>query len=119
MRRSNSRPIRLLDTCIDNTEPKREEALRLSEQRYRSLVEATAAIVWTMPVSGVVESTQSGWEAFTGLSTDECLGRGWLESIHPDDRERTAELWSAAVAAERLTRSSTEFVGTTGNTGTC
>ncbi len=100
MRRSNSRPIRLLETCLDNTEPKRaEEALRLSEQRYRSLVEATAAIVWTMPVSGVVESKQSGWEAFTGLSTDECLGRGWLESIHPDDRERTAELWSAAVAA--------------------
>ena len=30
-----------------------EEALRLSEQRNRSLVEATAAIVWSVPPSGV------------------------------------------------------------------
>jgi hypothetical protein len=42
------------------------EELRRKEQRYRSLVEATAAIVWNTPASGEFETEQPGWSAFTG-----------------------------------------------------
>src|SRR5215468_3532399 len=52
-----------------------EEAMRLSEQRYRSLIEATAAIVWTLPATGVAdESEQPSWSAFTGQSSDRFAG---------------------------------------------
>ena len=85
----------------DVTDRKRvEEALRLSEQRYRSLVEATSAIVWTLPASGLADkSEQPSWTAFTGQSTDQIAGWDWLDAIHPDDRSHTVQLWSAAVAA--------------------
>src|SRR5438874_515889 len=38
-----------------------EEALRASEQRFRSLVKATTAIVWTTPACGECPDEQPGW----------------------------------------------------------
>jgi PAS domain S-box-containing protein len=75
------------------------EALRRSEERYRSLIEATAAIVWTGPSTGLFESEQPGWSAFTGQTFEELRGSGWADAIHPDDREPTLSAWQAAVAA--------------------
>jgi PAS domain S-box-containing protein len=88
----------------DRTDALRTEAeeLRRGEQRYRSLVEATTAIVWNTPASGEFESEQPGWSAFTGQSTEQLWGWGWLEAVHPDDRPNTARVWSAAVAARSL-----------------
>jgi PAS domain S-box-containing protein len=79
-----------------------EAVLRRGEQRYRSLVEAVTAIVWNTPASGEFESEQPGWSAFTGQDFDRLKGWGWLDAVHPDDRPRTAQVWSAAVASRSL-----------------
>ena len=79
-----------------------EEALRQGEERFRSLIEATVAIVWTTPASGDFESEQPGWSAFTGQTFDQLKGLGWLDAVHPDDQANTAKVWSAAVAARSL-----------------
>ena len=104
-------PLRNLDGTIVGTfgisrditgRKQAEEALRLGEQRFRSLVEATAAIVWNTPASGEFESDQPGWSAFTGQTFEQLKGWGWLHAVHPEDREKTARVWSAAVAARSL-----------------
>jgi PAS domain S-box-containing protein len=76
-----------------------EDALRQGEERFRSLIEATAAIVWTTPSSGEFEAEQPSWSAFTGQAFDQLKGWGWLDAVHPDDRKTTARVWSAAVAS--------------------
>jgi PAS domain S-box-containing protein len=82
----------------DITEQKRaREALRLSEERYRSLVSATAQMVWTTNAQGEVLDDPSVWQAFTGLSFAEVRGWGWMDAVHPEDRERTAAEWANAV----------------------
>ncbi|OZC03071.1 PAS domain S-box protein [Rubricoccus marinus] len=78
---------------------KAQDSLVSKERRYRSLVEATAAIVWQTPPSGEFESDQPHWRAFTGQSEEELMGWGWLGAIHPDDNQKTADAWNAAVAA--------------------
>ena len=65
--------------------------------RYRSLVESTAAIVWTTPPSGELETDQAQWQAATGQSPQESAGTGWLDAVHPDDREATLAAWRRAV----------------------
>ena len=79
-----------------------EEELRKSEQRYYSLVAATSQMVWTTTAQGEVAGDIPSWRAFTGQSLEEIQGWGWSHALHPDDRERTAAIWSRAVSARSL-----------------
>jgi PAS domain S-box-containing protein len=84
---------------LDLTERKQAEAkVRFDEQRFRTLVETTTAIVWDTPASGEFTVEQPSWTAFTGQSFEELCGWGWLNAIHPDDQAETKRIWSAAVA---------------------
>ncbi|WP_165226740.1 PAS domain-containing hybrid sensor histidine kinase/response regulator [Aquisphaera insulae] len=76
--------------------------LRFGELRFRSLVEATTAIVWNTPASGEFEVPQPRWSEFTGQSFEQLRGWGWLNAVHPDDRADTASVWCTAVAGRLL-----------------
>ncbi len=83
---------------VDTTESKRADlALRMSEQRYRSLVESVAQTVWTTNGRGELVEPAPHWLAFTGQSHDAHLGLGWLDAIHPSDRTRFVSEWAAAL----------------------
>ncbi len=78
------------------TEPNRrnsEEALRRSEERYRSLVQAGAQVVWVTTPTGKIAEDSPEWRWVTGQSAEEFLRDGWLERIHPEDRERVEREW--------------------------
>jgi PAS domain S-box-containing protein len=84
-----------------------ENALRISEERYRSLTLASAQIVWTKNAEGQVSEDWPMWRAFTGQRADELAGRGWANAVHPEDRERIFEVW--ANAAKTATVYETEY----------
>ncbi|MFN6571075.1 PAS domain S-box protein [Dendronalium sp. ChiSLP03b] len=70
-----------------------ESLLRKSEARYRSLAEATASIVWTAaPYGNIVEEIPT-WQAFTGQSLEQYKAWGWLDALHPEDRESMLTVW--------------------------
>jgi PAS domain S-box-containing protein len=71
--------------------------LSLSEGRYRSLIGAMAAIVWTTTPQGNQVNEIPEWQQFTGQTREEVAGFGWAEAIHPEDRERTERLWGEAL----------------------
>ncbi|HTS49492.1 MAG TPA: PAS domain S-box protein [Bryobacteraceae bacterium] len=87
----------------DITERKRaQQALERSELRYRSLVRAVTQIVWTTDARGEMVEDQPIWCEFTGQSLDEIRGWGRLNAVHPDDRERTEDLWSKALKSRSV-----------------
>jgi len=74
------------------------ETLR-SERRYRALVEANAEAVWRY-VPGLPHSeTSPWWRDLTGQKPAEMDGLGWLDAVHPEDRDRTEEMWRAGISA--------------------
>ena len=77
-----------------------EDALRRNERRYRSLVLATAQVTWTGAPNGEIIDAQPTWEAFTGQTPGQYKGFGWIEAVHPDDRELLMQRWRRAVARE-------------------
>jgi len=71
-------------------------ALAVAEQRYRALVRATSSLVWTTSPDGQIIDMPE-WRNYTGESIENIKGWGWLNSLHPDDRERTKIVWQHAV----------------------
>ncbi|MCC3594034.1 PAS domain S-box protein [Microcoleus sp. PH2017_28_MFU_U_A] len=77
-----------------------ETALRLSEQRYRSLIAATAQLVWITDAQGK-PIAPTDWMAYTGQSLEEATNN-WFSAIHPDDRDLTLQAWMRAVETKNL-----------------
>ena len=78
------------------------EALRLSDQRYRTALQAVNSLIWTNDAAGRMVGDQPSWEAFTGQTFEEYQGFGWAGAVHPDDAQPTIAAWNAAVASREM-----------------
>jgi len=76
-----------------------ESALRGSEARFRSAVQAVQGVLWTNDAEGRMTGEQPGWAALTGQTQAEYQDFGWVRAVHPEDAQATTEAWLAAVAA--------------------
>jgi PAS domain S-box-containing protein len=78
-----------------------EEALRESEQRWRSLTEALPQLVWGALPDGWCDYFSTQWTNYTGVGESDLLGWRWMEALHPDDREPTRQFWTESVAGRQ------------------
>ena len=58
-----------------------------SLKRYQHLADAIPQIVLQLQPNGSFNYFNKVWLKYTGLNSDASLGMGWLEAIHPTDRE--------------------------------
>ena len=87
--------VRERDELHDLTRRQRDDA-RLNEERFRTLVMTSSALVWKATADGHVD--HESWRQFSGV--DAGGGEwGWLGAVHPADQDRVREAWTGAVAA--------------------
>ena len=68
----------------------------LTDNVYKTFVEATNAIVWSADALGRANADSPSWRAFTGQTEAEWLGlKGW-DPVHPDDLPALRVAWPAA-----------------------
>ncbi|HYQ14099.1 MAG TPA: ATP-binding protein, partial [Polyangiaceae bacterium] len=70
--------------------------LEESERRFRSLAMGAPVGIYRCDVSAKCTFANQEWCQLAGLTLEETLGHGWSKAIHPDDRERCAQLWKEA-----------------------
>ncbi|HEY6295708.1 MAG TPA: PAS domain-containing protein, partial [Streptosporangiaceae bacterium] len=87
---------------VEGAGPAAEEQIRRSEERYRSLVQGGAQVVWVAGPDGAIKEDSPEWRWITGQSAEEYLGSGWLNSIHPEDRERVERDWHECVRTGKV-----------------
>src|SRR5262245_13840883 len=61
------------------------------------LIDAIPGLAWTALPDGRAEFLNRRWLDFTGLTAQQATDLGWLEAIHPDDRERVGDYWRSCV----------------------
>ena len=69
------------------------------EKKLRDVVDTIPAFVWTALPDGSVDFANHHWEEFSGLSAEMTAGSGWLQALHPEDRNRHSQKWSASVSS--------------------
>jgi PAS domain S-box-containing protein len=90
----------VLGMARDVTDRKRlEEAVRLSERRYRTLADAVPGIVFTSDPDGSCDYCNQRWYDYTGLAEAQTLGYGCRSAIHPEDLGRVEGRWEEAARA--------------------
>lgn len=73
-----------------------QEQLEASEALFRLLAVSIPQLVFRTNGNGERTWPSPQWIAFTGMPFDDNLGFGWLEAVHPDDRQMTMEAWNKA-----------------------
>jgi PAS domain S-box-containing protein len=85
------------------TEEVRRQAVQLkainkelsqSEERFRSLSVSSPIGIFLLDTTGQCIYTNPRCQKICGFTAAESLGEGWIQSIHPDDRQRAVSDWA-------------------------
>jgi PAS domain S-box-containing protein len=73
-----------------------EDSLRESEGRFHAMADTAPVMIWRSGVDQRCDYFNRPWLDFRGRTLEEELGEGWLDGLHPDDRERCVTTYTTA-----------------------
>ncbi len=79
-----------------------EEELVKTRDCYLTLLEEFPTPVWRSGPEADFDYFNKTWRQFTGRTTAEELGNGWIEGIHPEDRELFFETYREAFSTRKI-----------------
>jgi len=80
---------------------KAQKEMRESEEQFKILAESSPVGIFRTDSEGDCNYVNKKWCDFSGRTIDEAMGKGWVNSIHPDDRELVNTEWSNSVSQQR------------------
>ncbi|KQS36744.1 PAS domain S-box protein [Pedobacter sp. Leaf194] len=91
------RPARFLGVIMDITEEVEHRlVLEESEDRFRTMAEATDVFIAVGDVTGNAIYFNKAWTRLTGRVMDELREFGWSDLIHPEDKDRYVNIYLSA-----------------------
>jgi PAS domain S-box-containing protein len=68
-----------------------------SEARFRMMADVMPQFVWTANAKGELNYFNKAVYDYSGLNTEEMRKEGWLQIVHPEEREENERLWQHSV----------------------
>jgi two-component system, cell cycle sensor histidine kinase and response regulator CckA len=81
-----------------------EEAVRRSEEKFRSLIEHSAEVIDILDAAGVIRYVTPSVRRVLGREPDEVIGRSVFELLHPGDRDRAREAFHSGLTMPNSSR---------------
>ena len=81
-----------------------EQTLLESEARFRNMAEHAPVMIWISDLTAGRTYVNQQWGDFTGVTGEQALGFQWLDSVHPEDRERVRAAFFAAHERQEAVR---------------
>jgi PAS domain S-box-containing protein len=78
-----------------------EQLEQAGELQFRRLVDDSPAMIWTTGPDAEYDYVNRAWLHFRGRSAAEEVGGGWVEGLHPDDRDLCMETYLRAFHARQ------------------
>ncbi|HEX8307414.1 MAG TPA: PAS domain S-box protein [Allosphingosinicella sp.] len=78
-----------------------QQALAESEARFRNMADSAPVMMWVTDAGGHCTYLNRRWYEFTGQAPGQGEGLGWLDAVHPEDREIAEQAFHAANARRR------------------
>jgi PAS domain S-box-containing protein len=95
----NNKPVKMLGNLQDITDEKKyQQILEESESKFRLLANALAQQVWLSDPKGILYYFNDTVLNFSGLSQEELLHGGWLNMVHPEEREENIQAWGKSIS---------------------
>ena len=79
-----------------------EQQLQDSERRYASLAAAAPVVIYRLDKPLHISYINERWSEMTGRAPEAALGYGWMDALHPDDREEFVAQWSEIYELEDI-----------------
>lgn len=96
----NNQPVKLIGTIRDITNEKNNlELLIKNEQKFRLLADSLPQHIWTSDTDGNLNYFNKSVVEYSGMSLEEIDKKGWLDIVHPDDREENAKQWINSITS--------------------
>lgn len=76
---------------------KAEEELSLSLEKFRLLADIMPQFVWTGNIAGNLDYFNQSVYTYSGLTHAQMQADGWLQMVHPDDRQENIQKWFDAI----------------------
>jgi PAS domain S-box-containing protein len=93
-------PIMSLSVLVEQ-QRRTERSLRDSEERFRAVADDAPAMIWTAGLDSLCDYFNKTWMKFTGRTLEQELGKGWAESVHPQDLEGCIQNYTAFFQTRR------------------
>ena len=88
----------------------KNQILKANKQQYVTLTEAVQVGLYHNDKEGNCIYINQKCCEIIGITLKECLGKGWVERLHPDDRERVWGSWDEAFQTKSPWQSEYRFI---------
>jgi len=93
-----------------------EAALRVSEGKYRGLVETLNDIVYTTDLQGNLTYISRSTKQLAGYTPEELTGKNFLDFVHPHSRQFVMERFANGIQTRKIFSYEAEFIKKDGST---